>query len=223
VIANSSFTASMLSKLEPGIRSVVVPCGVDERTIVPDRSTDPTVLFVGRLVSRKGADRVIEILPRLLERFPRLRFEIVGDGPDRARLEVLSARLGVTGAVAFLGALPDADRDRAYARAWCLAMPARNEDGDVEGFGIVYLEAAMASLPTIGARESGADDAIVHGRTGFLVREDDRDELTARLTTLLSDRESAERMGAAGRRRALAQFSWERNATEIARVLELRG
>jgi len=217
VVANSHFVAARVRALGLAGQPVVVWPGVDERPIARKLAARPTVVFVGRLVARKGVDRLIEALA-LLERDDVI-VHVIGDGPQRAALEALAAERGVAQRVIFSGTLDDAARDRALGEAWCFAMPSRAEGGDVEGFGIAYLEAAIAGLPAIGGRGSGAEDAIAHGETGLLVDGRDASAVAAALATILGDPERAIAMGNAGRTRALARFSWRANATAVAAQL----
>src|SRR5581483_2014077 len=162
---------------------------------------------------------LIEALPMLRDRLGSVQLEIIGNGPDRERLEQLATQCGVAEHVRFRGAVSDEERDAAYARAWCFAMPTRTEGDDVEGFGIVYLEAAMARLPSIGGSGSGAEDAIADGVTGFVVDGNDRAAVANALLQLLSNPERARAMGEAGCRRALTEFTWKQNAVAIERIL----
>jgi phosphatidylinositol alpha-1,6-mannosyltransferase len=218
IIANSSFTRGLLERAGVGGEIAVVALGVDMAPVIPARGMEPTLLSVGRLVARKGFDRVIDALPALLAEFPSLRYEIVGGGPERSALEARAARLGVAANVTFLGSVSEDDLRGAYARAWCFALPVRNIDDDVEGFGIVYLEAAMASLPAVGGTESGATDAIVDGETGILVDGTSVSAIAEAVATLLRDRTASERMGARGLERA-RRFTWTRTTDEILAVL----
>ena len=220
IVAVSSFTAGLLRTA--GItRAAVVSGGVDPRAYSPAPAASPTILSVGRLVPRKGFDRVLVAIQRLRLEFPDVRYEIVGDGPQRAELEALAQRLGITSCVTHAGSVDDGELARAYARAWCFAMPVRREGDDVEGFGLVYLEAAMAGLPVVAGRHSGASDAVADGTTGFLVDGQSADQIAAALARLLRDRRRAIAMGEAGRARALAQFSWDRSARRLATVMGL--
>lgn len=219
VIANSAFVADRVRALGLAQEPVVVWPGVDARTIPRALAPVPTIVFVGRLVARKGVDRLIEALALLPRRDAVLH--VVGDGIQRRALEALARELGVRERVIFSGAVDDAARDRALSEAWCFAMPSRSEGGDVEGFGIVYLEAAMAGVAAIGGRGSGADEAIADGMTGLLVDGRDVHALADALESILDDRERAAAMGAAGRERALHAFSWQGNARAVARQLEL--
>ncbi len=219
IVANSRFTASLLR--EAGVRGPVhvVALGVDVQPISPEPAAVPTILSVGRLVERKGFDRVIDALPRLRAEFSRLRYEIVGDGPERTALEQRARRLGVEEAVSFLGSVSEDELRRAYARAWCFALPVRNIRDDVEGFGIVYLEAAMASLPAIGGIASGAADAIVDNETGLLVDGASVDEIARALGVLLRDRKFAAELGRRGFERARG-MTWARTTEQIVEAMQ---
>ncbi len=220
VIANSAFTRELL--LAAGVRGTirVVHPGIDAEPIPSDPSPAPVIISVGRLVARKGFDTIIASLPHVIAAFPNVRYEIVGSGPQRAELEELARRTGVAEHVVFLGAVSDDEMRAAYARAWCFALPVRAIGSDVEGFGLVYLEAALAGLATIGGRRSGAEDAIVDGQTGLLVDGMSTEAVAQALLQLLEDRGKSTEMGARGRERALAEFTWSRTAAQISALLD---
>jgi phosphatidylinositol alpha-1,6-mannosyltransferase len=200
---------------------VMAGCGVDPGSGASNPGPVPTILSIGRLVRRKGFDRVIASLPVLRTRFPGLRYEIIGDGPDRTYLTQLATDLGVRDDVAFKGFVSEEDMRDAYERAWCFALPVRPERHDVEGFGLVYLEAATSRLPSIGGRGSGADDAIRDGHTGLLVDGRRTHDVTHALDVLLRDRDFAAMLGEAAYERAMRDFSWDRVAATIARSVGL--
>lgn len=215
VVANSSYTRELIRQCGILRDVAVVHCGVDASPIEPQPATAPTILAVGRLVARKGFDRLLQALPAILEKVPSARCEIVGGGPQRDELGALVRQLGLLENVTFLGELSDEELRAAYSRAWCFALPVRNVDDNVEGFGIVYLEAAMASLPAIGGRHSGADDAIADGETGILVDGEKPPEIAAAIVSLLEDPVRAREMGRRGRDRALKSFSWSAATTAL--------
>jgi phosphatidylinositol alpha-1,6-mannosyltransferase len=216
VISISRFTSEELRVAGVVRPPVLAGCGVDPGTFRPNPGRIPTILSVGRLVRRKGFDRVINALPFLRQRFGDVRYEIVGDGPDRTYLAELARGLGVESAVVFHGAADDAATRAAYERAWCFALPVRREGHDVEGFGLVYLEAATARLPSLGGRGSGADDAIVHGTTGLLVDGRADAEVAKALDVLLCDGRLRSALGNAAYERAVREFSWDRVTAAIA-------
>ena len=217
VIANSRFTRGLL--VASGIRGniKVVPCGVDSRPFERRPSIEPRVLIVGRLIERKGFDRLIEAMPEILRVVSDAHLRVVGDGPMRAALRVLARDLNVSSHVDFLGALSDAELEAEYAEAWCFAMPCRRIEDDVEGFGIVYLEAAIAGLPSIGGRESGAEDAIEDGVTGSLVDGENVSEIASAVVSYLGNRDLSVEVGARARRRAVSEFAWS-HVTAIDRI-----
>ncbi len=217
VFANSALTRRLLA--EAGVtRNVrIALCGVDPKPLRRAPADTPTLLMVGRLVPRKGFDRTIEAMPAIVAAVPGARLRIVGGGSEREALVRLAQMNGSAPQVDFLGALDDERLADEYARAWCFAMPARRIADDVEGFGIVYLEAAVAGIASIGGLESGAVDAISDGETGMLVDGDDPTDIARAAIELLSDRTRAEALGKSARERALADFTWAKNA-EIVRA-----
>jgi phosphatidyl-myo-inositol dimannoside synthase len=221
VVANSTSTAQILA--QRGVRSSTVSyCGVSFAPMNRAPAKHPRLLSVGRLVRRKGFDRTIEALPIVLERFPQLQYEIVGAGPDDEYLRGRVRDLGLENHVRFLGEISDDALAKAYARAWCFVLPTRKVQGDIEGFGIVYLEAAMAGLPAIGGHGCGAEDAIDNGRSGILVDGDDVSQIAAAIIAVLEDPERSRSMGEYGRARAQTEFGWERVASRITESLPAR-
>jgi phosphatidylinositol alpha-1,6-mannosyltransferase len=153
------------------------------------------LLTVGRLVPRKGVDVTLRALAKL--RDPNLLYVIVGDGQDRGRLEALARQLDVSDHVRFAGLVDDA---RSYYRMCDIfCMPNRQmEDGEREGFGIVFLEAGVAGKPVIGGRSGGAQDAILENETGMLVKPDEVEEIASAISRLAGDAELRDRLGERG-------------------------
>jgi phosphatidylinositol alpha-1,6-mannosyltransferase len=220
VIANSSYTHQLLRASGVSVNTKVVPCGVDSRDVRRRPSMEPRVLIVGRLIQRKGFDRMIEAMPEILRAVPDARLRIVGDGPLRPALEAMATGLSVLSHVDFLGALSDSDLDSEYEEAWCFAMPCRRIGDDVEGFGIVYLEAAIAGLPSIGGSDSGAADAIDDGVTGSLVDGRQVPQIAAAVISYLRDVKLSSEVGERARSRALSEFTWSKVAAMIEAAIE---
>lgn len=222
----SRYTASLLHDIGIGSDQIeVVPNGVDPRQYYPaDASalrarlglTNKKVLLtVGRLVERKGIDTVLEALPALVRSVPDVAYVIVGEGPDRARVEALAAAAGVQKHVHFVGRAPAGEMLDYYNLCDVFVMPARTDVRDVEGFGLVFLEASACGKPVVGARAGGVIDAVIEGQTGMLVPPSDPAALGAVLEQLLSDPARAAEMGARGRRHVLEQGTWERAARRL--------
>jgi len=218
VLAQSSFSEKIVSRffeVPPPIRRVT--CGVDIYRIdnaipMPSVPKDgPVVLSVSRLVARKGPATLIRAMPSILEDHPTTTAVIVGGGPDEKRLKSLARELFVDDSVLFAGPQPWETIPRWYAAADIFALPTRERFGGVEteGLPLVYVEAAAAGLPIIGGRAGGVADAVRHEETGLLVDGSDPDETAAAIGRLLSDPQEMSRMGAAARKMAETDFSWD--------------
>jgi phosphatidylinositol alpha-1,6-mannosyltransferase len=222
VIAVSSYTSRLA--LEHGAvpeRIHRIPPGIDlGNGPAPEGSETPTVVTIGRLEQRyKGQDVLIRALPLVRSRIPGARLVVIGDGPMQPVYENLTRSLGLDGCVVFAGALDDFARDRLLDQAHVFAMTSRLPlDGGGEGFGIVYLEAALHGLPAVAGNVAGAVDAVVHGETGLLVDPTDHVAVADALTTLLASPETAERLGRAGAERAM-EFAWPKIARRVEDVL----
>jgi phosphatidylinositol alpha-1,6-mannosyltransferase len=232
-IANSRSTASRLIEFgAPSSRVVIAHPGVDANRFTPAvagaaalraRLADPggvLLLTVGRLQRRKGQDLVLRALAEIGSESPSCRYAIVGTGPEEADLRQLAADLGVTGRVTFAGAVAPDELPAYYAAADVFVHPNRIDNGDFEGFGIVLLEAAASGLPVIAGTTGGTPEAVEAGTTGLLVTGDDSAELASALRMLVHSPERRQAMGAAGRSRAIAQFSWDRSAAIVAATHE---
>ncbi len=204
--------------------------GVDPRRYFPRESNTlqeqlggqgPILLSVARLVSRKGIDTVLRALPAVLERMPGVRYAIVGSGPDKTRLQALTEQLGLAKHVRFLAPVADTLADY-YNGCDLFVLPTREEPGDIEGFGLVFLEAGACEKPVIGARAGGVVDAIVHGETGLLVPPDEAAALSTAICELLGDRTRAKAMGRAARARVLREGTWDHTANTIFGALQTR-
>ena len=212
-----------LRRLAPGVDVDAFHPGVDggevrRRHRLGDR---PVIVCVSRLVPRKGQDMLIRALPAVCRRVPGTALLLVSGGPYRRRLERLAAEHGVASDVVFTGSVPWAELPAHYAAGNVYAMPCRTRAGglDVEGLGIVYLEASACGLPVVGGDSGGAPDAVLDGETGFVVGGRDLVALTDRLVDLLSNPAKAAAMGAAGRAWIERDWRWEAQAARMTDVL----
>ncbi len=169
----------------------------------------PVVLTVARLVKRKGHDTVLAALPAIRRRHPDVVYVIASDGPHQHTLETIANRLGISECVRFVGRQVNRTEIAAlYQLARVFVMVPHAPDGpDVEGFGIVYLEAAAAGLPCVASASGGVAEAVVDGETGFVVPPDTTEAVVEKVHALLADPALATRLGRAGERRVAAQFS----------------
>ncbi|NGO68115.1 glycosyltransferase family 4 protein [Streptomyces boncukensis] len=214
-------------------RMVRLPPGVDEKTFHPGSGGDavrarlglsdrPVVVCVSRLVPRKGQDTLIQAMPRVLSAVPEAVLLIVGGGPYRADLERMAADRGLTDAVRFTGPVPWEELPAHYGAGDVFAMPCRTRRAglDVEGLGIVYLEASATGLPVVAGDSGGAPDAVLDGETGWIVRGGRPRESADRVIELLRDPELRARMGARGRAWVEERWRWDLLAGELRELLE---
>jgi phosphatidyl-myo-inositol dimannoside synthase len=215
VLCSSRFTARTLRAELPLDTVEVIPLGHDLalEEIPPSRSAEPAgngpvLLSVGALKERKGLHVSLRAAARLRERFPDLRYYLVGDDADRKYVERLRreiAELGLRDRAVITGRLPEPDLREMYRRADLFVLAPLNVDRGFEGFGIVYLEASAHGVPAIGTLACGAEDAIEDGVNGFLVPQNDANAIAERAARILGDPGLARRMGEAGRARASEQ------------------
>lgn len=202
-----------LIKIAPGIDTEhFKPRNVENLRKSLGLDNRPTIVCVGRLVHRKGQDRLVEAMPAILKRFPDAALVFVGEGPHRAHLEKLVKVKKVEKFVQFIGRIQYINLPEYIAIGDVFAMPSRSRffGLEVEGLGIVYLEASACGLPVIGGDSGGAPDAVKHGETGFVVDGNDVDAITHRIIQLLADKKLRDEMGSAGRQWAIQEWSWER-------------
>ncbi|MFS8478485.1 MAG: glycosyltransferase family 4 protein [Micromonosporaceae bacterium] len=183
----------------------------------------PVVVCVSRLVARKGQDTLIRALPLVRRRVPDAALLLVGGGPYRSTLQRLAREVGVADDVVFTGSVPWAELPAHYAAGDVFAMPCRTRAGglDVEGLGIVYLEASATGLPVIAGDSGGAPDAVRDGETGYVAPGRDVAAVADRVAELLADPERARRMGAAGRAWVEAEWRWDTLADRMGRLLRV--
>ena len=213
VLVPGQFTAGLLADWHISEeRMVSVPYGAEPRP----RAEPPSgsgLLSVARLVPRKGIDTVIcamRTLPSSVE------YRVVGSGPDEHRLRQLATVEGVADRVHFLGRLDDRALEDEYRRCAIFVLPARRTSlGDLEGYGLVYFEAAGWGRPVIAGRSGGEVDAVVDGQTGVLVDGESVDQVARAVTSLLTDPRRLELLGEQGRQRVEASHNWARAARVV--------
>jgi phosphatidylinositol alpha-1,6-mannosyltransferase len=222
IIANSRNTAGLLKGIGvlPGKIHIISP-GVDLDTfrhkdhdgkVIRDRhglGAAPVLLTVGRLQRRKGQDMVIRALPGIRRRIPGTAYVIVGTGEEEGYLHEVAGEVGVPDHVVFAGPVPAGELPAYYAACDVFVMPSRQIGPDIEGFGIVYLEAGAAGKPVVGGKSGGTEDAIVDGVTGYRVDGESLDAIESAVVRLLANPQEARTMGEKGRSRAEAEFGWD--------------
>ncbi|HEY3737279.1 MAG TPA: glycosyltransferase family 4 protein [Jatrophihabitans sp.] len=213
-----------LRRLTPGVDAAMFHPGVSGSTIrvrygLADR---PVIVCVSRMVPRKGQDRLIEALPEIRRRVPGTALLIVGRGKYHDELLALAQRHGVAEDVVLTGGVPYSELPAHYAAGDVFAMPCRTRrfGMDVEGLGIVFLEASATGLAVLAGDSGGAPDAVRVGETGYVVDGNNVEAITARLVQLLTDAPLRARLGTAGRAWVERDWQWDGLAAQLRSYLE---
>ncbi len=223
VIVNSSFTQSELMKLGVQVSNIVhIEPGVNVDHFKPDLSSDylrerlnisldtKIILSVGRYTRRKGFDRLIESVRRLLDEGLDTHYVCIGGGEDQDYLLQLAQQQGVVERVHFLSTIETEELPFWYNLCDVFAMPNREIDGDTEGFGIVFLEAAACGKPVVAGQAGGTENAVVHRKNGIQVDGDSLESISGALSEILRDRSLAKAMGDYGCQWVNQNHSWDR-------------
>lgn len=221
------------SAFGPATALEYLPPGVDSDRFRPDPAARaelrkryrlgerPTVVCLSRLVPRKGQDMLINALPLIRQRVDGAALVIVGGGPYLETLRKLARDRGVADHVTFTGGVSSDELPAHHAVADVFAMPCRTRGAgmDVEGLGIVFLEASAAGVPVIAGLSGGAPEAVQHNETGLVVDGNSVDHIADAAIELLNDRDRAAAMGAAGRKWVASQWNWDTLAVRLAGLL----
>ncbi|MDD5109634.1 MAG: glycosyltransferase family 4 protein [Patescibacteria group bacterium] len=232
VIANSHATADLLrpygvaqdkiTVITPGVeaRPGVSATRLQELQAKYHLTGKQVVLSVGRLVSRKGVREVLTALIKVRTAVPNAVYVIAGDGPERENLHRHARAIGIAPQVIFAGAIPHDELATWYERCDLLvAAPQPDTSGDIEGFGMVYLEAAIHGKPSIATDLPGIREAVLDGVSGLLVPVHDAPALASALIRLLKNPAERHRLGIQGQDRAVREFAWDTRARQLELIL----
>lgn len=222
ITANSNFTAEKISESYGIARAniaVVYPAPGELPVVARTEAPEPTILAVGRLVRRKGFDLLIRAMEGVWQLVPDARLQIIGGGPERTSLQDLAASSSRPSQIQLLGDVGDGELSAAYSHAWVFALPARAEGADVEGFGIVCVEAAARGVPVVATRAGGIPEAVSDGQTGLLVVPGNAEPLSRALVTILTDAQLRGEMAEASPEWA-SRFTWDESARALRGLLE---
>ncbi len=227
VVANSEFTKSELLKLSvPENKiTVVYPCPNEVSGIAPEKILEiknrlgladkKIILTVGRLVARKGQDKVIEAMPQILKRAPQAIYAIVGDGPERENLKSKIENLKLENEVLLLGEMSEEKKNAFYQLCDIFAMTPRQRGPDVEGFGTVYLEANQFGKPVVAGKSGGVSEAVLDGVTGIIVDPENVNQIAEGIIKLLSEDNLAKKIGQQGKERVEREFRWTKQTEKL--------
>jgi phosphatidylinositol alpha-1,6-mannosyltransferase len=210
VCLSRSTRAAAIRAGAPERRTSIIGNGVTPATTVEAARQADLLLFVGRLVRRKGLEWFVqEVLPKVAQHREAVRLAVIGAGPERGAIRTAAVRAGVADRIDWLGAVTDAERNLWLSRAAICIAPNVHVPGDMEGFGNVALEAAASGCALIAADLEGLRDAIVDGQGGRLVASEDADAWTTAISDLLEDPTRAAALGARARAWAWSERDWE--------------
>ncbi|MBI5077668.1 glycosyltransferase family 4 protein [Candidatus Falkowbacteria bacterium] len=234
VIANSDYTKNELLKLGCADElkiEIVYPCSnINSAPIDVEKIQEflrqhklenkKIILTTGRLIERKGHDKVIEALPQIIAAAPDVVYLIVGNGENLDNLRARALEKNLQDRVLFFTDIMDSEMPIFYQAADVFIMPCRCLDnGDIEGFGIVFLEASLFGKPAIAGRSGGAVEAIEHNVSGLLVDPLNVDEIARAAIALLGDEKRARELGEAGKQRVLRKFNWQEQGRKLERII----
>ena len=232
VLANSEYSKQEVRKL--GIQEskihIINPCPAAKAEIIPEKLEDikthhgfagkKVLLYVGRLTKRKGLDIVIKSLPEVIKQIPNLVYAIIGDGPERKRLEKLVDELKLRDHVIFTGAIDIKVVSYYFQLCDAFIMTTRpSETGDVESWGMVYLEAGVFGKPVIASNVGGVSETVINHETGILLEEASVESVQKAIIELFSDPERMSKFGVQGQKRVNELFTWEKQARKLQDIL----
>ena len=226
MIANSSFTSGLIQRINPKAKSFAVPLAVDTSFFSPREtsladSKDLELVTVSRLQKHKGHLKVLEALMRLPdETRSRIRWRVAGSGPYKSVIEQEISRLGLDKQVDMLGFVEEAELPDLYRTSDVFVLFSQDDpsSNNVEGFGLVFLEAQACGIPVIGANTGGISDAVELGNGGWLLPQDDIDGLAALLKDLVDSPEKIKIQGEKARACVVNDYTWE---AYIERLMEV--
>ena len=215
VIANSQYTSNLVKNLNiPDIKiDYVYPGATDLRNEdpieVPNIKGNPTILTLGRIEKRKGHSYVINCVKKLLSKYPNIKYIIAGEGPEKKELEKMVLNNNLSKNIIFVGKVNNSQKKFIFEITDLMIMPTIDESikNSIEGFGIVYLEAAFFSIPSIASNVGGTSEAVINNLTGIVI--DNIDNLYDTMLKLLDNKAKKINLGKAAKERALRDFKWE--------------
>lgn len=235
IICNSHNSANIVSRVDESVnhKVTVMHPGADTKKFSPIESMDndflscmgwqgkKVILTVGRLQARKGQDKMIEAMPEILKRCPQAHYVIIGHGESRSHLEDLIDSLELKEHVQMLTDCDDETMIKCYQHCDVFILPNRTEGQDIEGFGMVLVEAQACAKPVIAGNSGGTKETLISGETGEIVDATDVSALAAVITKFIEDPACCEVYGKAGRKHSVQAFDWE-NAAIHARSVFIR-
>lgn len=230
IVANSQFTLSLIKNLKfknfpPKADQslaekfvIIYPCSTFNPETISVNKKAHSLLSVGRLVPRKGFEQGIEAAIELKKEFTDLTYTIIGSGAEEEKLKNLISKNNANAYIKIITNADDAALQDYYAQNAILLAPGQEIDGDVEGFGLVIVEAAQFGTPTVATNIGGVGEAIVDGQTGILIPDNQAETLVSAVSKLFKDNESRRQMGQAAKQRVEREFNMKEQVSKIFNV-----
>ncbi|MBO3757520.1 MAG: glycosyltransferase family 4 protein, partial [Candidatus Brockarchaeota archaeon] len=216
VIAVSKAAANFISFFIDYAPIKIIPNGIDTNRFKPNfdkENKELRILFVSRLVHRKGPHLLVKAFKRVIKRYDKVTLIFAGSGYMRETLEELAMSLNIASKVKFLGDVPDENLPQVYSESDIFVLPSLH----AESFGLVLLEAMASGLPVVTTNIGGIPEVLEDGKEGFLVKPDERNIADA-LIKLLEDKNLREKMGRNGRKKAVEVYDWKNVGEKIEEV-----
>jgi len=227
ITVNSNYTKGQLDQYNHFSHPIsVIPMGFNNQKIhsaAPKFNKDSkiSIIFVGRLIIWKGVDTLIYAINHIKDIYPGIELIIVGDGPERLRLETLVMNLELKKIVRFTGKVSDDTLNKFYDLSQIFVLPSKPHEGIVmEGLGVVLLEAMASGVPVIGSKTGGIPDIIADGINGLLVPPGDPEALASAIMKILNNHELAEKFAQEGLRTVKERFSWDKISDQFIEIYQ---
>ena len=231
LVCNSENTAQLVTQ-QWGIQSnkvKVLSPGVDSSRFVPAAANEAeisrlgwhgrqVILTVGRLQKRKGHDRLLQALPKIVAALPDVLYVVIGDGEEKPCLQSLVSELNLTNHVSFLSEVSDEVMLSCYQQCTLFILPNRTVGKDIEGFGMVLVEAQACGKPVVAGDSGGTRETMLDGQTGYIIDCTNTDTISDTLINLLDDQQLLDSMGTKGRQHIVENLDWKAH-TEQAKTL----
>ena len=220
VLPNSNYTSKLLWKfsISPDRLKIFHPGVYPTQAYPPKHIDNKKIVFfaAARLIKRKGIDKCIKALAEIPKHM--WEFRIAGEGPESSSLKNLCNSLNLSKNVIFLGEIPYKNIYKYFIQCDVFLLTSMSQNESLESFGIVYLEANLFGKPVIGTAVGGVPDAIVDGHTGFLIQENNHEELKSKLFLLINDERLRKKLGLQGRERVIKEFIWTTHINQLIKV-----
>ena len=232
IAANSAYTKELIINslgidsdkikvIHPGID--IYDRFIDNNTTIKIKnlinSSSPVLLTLARLEHRKGHIVILEALSRLISKYPNLLYFIAGDGNFEKTIKNKVSQLGLKENVKFLGWVTEPEKSVLLKNTDLFIMTPHIEKESVEGFGMVFIDAAFHGIATLGTDNGGISDAIINGKTGLIAKTSDLNDITSKIDELLSDKTKRIKLGLAGQKNAYARFTWDKKVLEYLNLI----